>query len=150
MVFPCSRILYLCFESLGLDITSVIFNVFYFKKWQQHTPFWFLFIKESYEQLIPTGYTFGRKSFPNSNKFSPCFWISKLLESDPFDFYIENLLTKFFPTYWLVLTLDPCPWERNKYFILELHPVLVPLPPQKNLRILIEQKKKCRAKSPFI
>lgn len=27
-VFPCSRILYLCLESLGLDIISVIFNRF--------------------------------------------------------------------------------------------------------------------------
>ena len=90
-----------------------------------HPFLWFLSIKESYEQLIPAWYTFDRKSFTNSKRFS--FWIEKLLESDPFDFYIKNILTKFVPTYWLVLTLDPCPWEMNKYFLLELHHVLFTL-----------------------
>ena len=89
----------------------------------------FFSIKESYEQLIPAWYTFHRKSFTNSNKLS--FWISKLLESDSFDLYIENILTKFVTTYWLVLTLDPCPCEMNKYFLLKLHHVLFTLHPNK-------------------
>lgn len=95
-------------------------------------------IKESYEQLVPVRSTFHRKSFTNSNKFS--FWISKLLESDPFDFYIENILTKFVPTYLLVLTLDPCSCEMTKYFLLELHHVLFTLQPTKKreLRILVK------------
>lgn len=129
-VFPCSRILYLCLESLGLDIPSVIVNHVLFSKMVATHPFLrFFSIKESYEQLITAWYTFHRKSFTNSTKIS--FWISKLLQSDPFDFYIENILTKFVPTYWLVLTLDPRPCEMNKYFLLELHHVLFTLQPNK-------------------
>lgn len=56
--------LYLCFESLGLDITSVIFNRFCFQKWRQHAPFcdlflsknhttnWFLYDPPSIEQVL--------------------------------------------------------------------------------------------------
>lgn len=63
MVFPCSRILYRFFESLGLDITSVIFNRF--KKRQQHTLFVISFYQKIIQMvdLIPARYTFNRKSF---------------------------------------------------------------------------------------
>lgn len=65
-VFPCSRILYLCLESLGLDITSVILNRF---KMVATYPFlWFRYIKESCELLILVQYTLNRKSFTNSQK----------------------------------------------------------------------------------
>lgn len=80
-VFPCSRILYPCPESLGLDITSAIFN--HFKNGSNMPLFlsffylWFLSIKESYEQLIPAWYAFDRKSFTDSNNFS--FWFENCL-----------------------------------------------------------------------
>jgi len=123
MVFPCSRILYLFFESLGLDITSVILNHF---KMAATYPFcwWFFSMKESDEWLILVCYTFDWKSFTNSNNLS--FWIWNMFELDPFDFYIEDILTKLFQliVYWLSLTLDPCSWEMIQYFILELHHVL--------------------------
>jgi len=45
-VFTCSRILYRSLESLGLDMTSVIFN--HFKKWQQHT----IFVISFYQRII--------------------------------------------------------------------------------------------------
>jgi hypothetical protein len=118
---------YLCLESLGLDITSVIFR---FQKWRQHAPFCDFFLSKNHTNnwfLHDT--LFHRKSFTNSNKLS--FWISKLLESDSFNLYIENILTKFVTTYWLVLTLDPCPCEMNKYFLLKLHHVLFTLHPNK-------------------
>ena len=69
MVFPCSRILYRFFESLGLDITSVIFNCF--KKHQQHTLFVISFYQKIIQMvdLIPVRYTFNRKSFTNSKRF---------------------------------------------------------------------------------
>lgn len=128
MVFPCSRIFYLCLESLGLDITSVIFNRF--KKWQQHPLFCDFLIERNHTNTrfrhntlliervlpIPTNFLF--------------FFDWNLFESDPFDFDIENILTKFVSTYWLLLTLDPCPWEMNK-FLLELHHVLFTLQPNK-------------------
>lgn len=55
MAFSCSGILYLCFESLGLDITSVIFNRF---KRAATSFLIFLYIEESYERLIRLLYTF--------------------------------------------------------------------------------------------
>lgn len=69
-VFSCSKILYLCLGSLGLDITSVNFNHF---KTTATCPFlWFLSSKESYERRIPARYTFDTKRFTNSNN---CFFL---------------------------------------------------------------------------
>lgn len=65
MAFSCYGIFYLYFESLGLDITSVILNRF---KMAATYPLRFLSIKESYERLIPVWYTFDRNSFINPNK----------------------------------------------------------------------------------
>lgn len=92
-VFPCSKILYLCLESLGLDITSVNFNHF---KMTATCPFlWFLYIKKSYQRLIPAWYTFDKKSFTNSNKFS-LFYL-KLAWIGSFRFLLDqNILTKLF------------------------------------------------------
>lgn len=71
-VFSCSKILYLCLGSLGLDITSVNFNHF---KTTATCPFlWFLSSKESYKRRIPARYTFDTKRFTNSNKFSFFFF----------------------------------------------------------------------------
>lgn len=107
---------FLCFKSLGLDITSAIFNPF--KMAATYLFLWFLSIKESYKRLIPTWYTLYRKSFLNSKKFS--FWIGNL---EPFRFLYRRYTYEVVPIYWLALTLDPCPWEMNQSFLfrLELH-----------------------------
>lgn len=122
-VFPCSRIFYLCLESLGLDITSVIFNRF--KKRQQHTPFcdfflsknhtnnWFLHDTLLIERVLPI-----LKNFP--------FGFLKFLELDPFDFYIKKYTYEVCST--LLIGINPRPLPlRNKYFLLELHHVLFTL-----------------------
>ena len=89
-VFSCSRILYLCLESLGLDITSVIFNRFKmaatyhfcdFFPSNNHINGWFLF---------NTLLIWSKEFYQLKKKL----WIWNLLELDLFDLYIENRLTK--------------------------------------------------------
>ena len=94
--FPCSKILSLCLESLGLDITSVNLNHF---KTTATCPFlWFLSIKKSYARSIPAWYTFDQKSFTNSNKFS-LFYL-KLARIGSFRFLLDRKLTyEVVPTY---------------------------------------------------
>ena len=109
MAFPCSEILYLCFKSLGLDITSMLLNPF--KMAATYLFLWFLSIKEFYGRLIPRDtYTLNRKSLINSNRIS--FWIENLLELDSFDFYIEDIFTKLFN---LLIGINPrsLPQEMN-------------------------------------
>ena len=80
MVFTCSMIFQLFFESLGLGITSGIFNLF---KNGSNIPF-FLSMKESYKQKVNScGYTFDQNSFTNSNHFfEPCSnWILSIFLS---------------------------------------------------------------------
>lgn len=115
---------FLCFKSLGLDITSVILNPL--KMAATYLFLWFLSIKESYKRLIPAWYTLYRKSFINSKKFS--FWIGNL---EPFRFLYRRYIYEVVAIYWLALTLDPCPWEMNQYFLLELHHGLFTLQPNK-------------------
>lgn len=76
-MFPCSGILYLCFKSLGLDITSVLLNPF---KMAATYPFlWFLFLSKNptnswfprdtlwIENVwsIPTGFAFELETYSN-------------------------------------------------------------------------------------
>lgn len=112
---------------MGLDITSVILNPF--KMVATYLFLWFLSIKESYKRLIPTWYTLYRKSFINYKKFS--FWIGNL---KTFRFQYRRYTYEVVPIYWLALTLDPCPWEMNQYFLLELHHGLFTLQPNKKKR----------------
>lgn len=101
-VFPCSGILYLCFKSLGLGITSVLLNPF---KMAATYPFWgFPSIKESSGQLIPARYTLDRSGLINSNKFP--FWIENLLEWDR--------LTSLESIHWIrdLSSFSGC-WERT-------------------------------------
>jgi len=94
-VFPCSGILYLCFESLGLDITSVILNPF---KTAATYPFFDFFLSKNH-----TNSWFPRDSdtlcierFLSIPTNPILFWIGNLLKLDPFNFYIEDILTKLF------------------------------------------------------
>ena len=89
---------------------------------------WFPSIKESYKRLIPTRYTLYRKSFITSKKIKISFWVGNL---ESFRFLYRRYTYEVVPIYWLELTLDPCPWEMNQYFLLELHHGLFPFQPNK-------------------
>lgn len=109
MVFPCSRILilYLCFKSLGLDITSVFLNPF--KMAATYLFLWFPFIKESCGRLIPSGTLCIEKvwSIPCPFELEIC---SKWILS------ISMIYLRSCSIYWLALTLDPCPEKRMNTF----------------------------------
>ena len=113
-VFPCSRILYLCFESLGLDITSVILNPL--KMAATYLFLWFLSVKESYEPKIDSRVIhFWSKDF---YQFQQIFLLDlKLARIGSFRFLYRRYTYEVVPTYWLVLTLDPCPekWINTFY-----------------------------------
>lgn len=54
---------------------------------------------------------------------------------EPFQFPYRRYTYEVVPIYWLALTLDPCPWEMNQYFLLELHHRLFTLqPPPKKIK----------------
>lgn len=92
--------IFLCLESLGLDITSVIFNRFGFNQNGSNIPFVVISFDQKIIWMIDSceiNFWFDRKCFPNSKKFY--FWILDFLELDPFDFYIENILNKVIPIY---------------------------------------------------
>lgn len=111
MVFPCSRILYFCFKSLGLDITSVFLNPF--KMAATYLFLWFPLLSKN-PRLIPSDTLCIEKVWSiNSNKMS--FWIGNLLEVDSFDFYIEDIFTKLFN---LLIGINPrsLPREMNTFF----------------------------------
>lgn len=134
---------FLCFKSLGLDITSVILNPF--KMAATYLFLRFVSIKESYKRLIPMWYTLYRKSFINSKKFSfLLYWKLETLSISISKIYLRSCPNLF------SLTLDPCPWEMNQYFLLELHHGLFTLQPDKKRGVIVEQNKRCRAKSIFI
>ena len=89
-VFPCSRILYLCLESLGLDITSVILNRF------KIAATYILGIS-LYQRIIRMvdscviHFWFDWKSFTNSKNFY--FWIGN------FQFIYQKYTYKVVPIY---------------------------------------------------
>lgn len=129
--FPCSGILYLCFKSLGLDITSVLLNPFKmvatypfcdFFLSKNHTDGWFVRDTLRIEKVlaVPT-------NFLN--------W--KIARIGSFRFLYRRYRRYTYevvPIYELALTLDRCPWEINQYFLLELHHelfTLQPPPPKK-------------------
>ena len=66
-----------------------------------------------------------KKGFFNSTKFYCRFRNVK-----PFQFLYRRYTYEVVPIYWLVLTLDLCPWEMNQYFLLELHHGLFTLQPK--------------------
>lgn len=83
-------------------------------------------------------------------QFQPILLLDlKLARIGYFQFLYRRYTYKVVPTYWLALTLDPCPWEINQYFILELHHVLFTLQPNK-IGVIVEQNKRCRVKNTFI
>lgn len=124
--FPCSGILYFCFKSLGLDITSMILNPF------KMAATYLFFVIYFYQRIIRTVDSrtihFWLKVF---YKFKQIFFLDfKLAWIVSFRLY-RRYTYKVFPTSWLALTLDPCPREMNQYFLLELHHVLFTLQPNK-------------------
>lgn len=125
VVFPCSGILYLCFKSLGLDITSVLLNPF---KMVATYPFCDFFL-ESYRRLIRARYTVDRKRFAVPTIFLN--WKFARIGSFQFLYRYRRYTYEVVPIYWLALTLDRCPWEINPYFLLELHHELFTLQPNK-------------------
>jgi hypothetical protein len=91
MVFPCSRILDRWLESLGLDMTSVIFN--HFKKWQQHT----IFLISFFLSKNHTNGWFPRDTLLIERVLTiPRNFLWNLLELDPFDLYIKIYLRSCF------------------------------------------------------
>ena len=58
----------------------------------------------------------------------------KVSRIGPFKFMYRKYTYEAVPIYWLILTLDSCPWKINQYFLLELHPILyyiISYPPKK-------------------
>lgn len=147
MFFPCSRIFYLCLESLGLDITSVIFTPF---KMAATYPLCDFFLsKESIISLILSRYTWSKEFC----QFQQALFLDlKLARMGSFPFLDWKYTYEVVPTYWLVLTLDSCSRKRNHYFLLELHHGLLTLQTNKtkNEGSSVEQNKWCRAGSNFI
>lgn len=85
MAFPCSGILYLCFESLGLDITSVILNCFkmaatylLFFLLKNHTNGWFPCDTLLIEIVLPIPTNFTLFCFFIWNLFEFAISISKI------------------------------------------------------------------------
>lgn len=100
-VFPCSGILYLCFKSLGLGITSVLLNPF---KMVATYPFFFFLLSKNPTDtrfpllietvwLIPTNFPFKLETC--SNRIPP--------------FLYRRYIHEVAPIYWFGLTLDSCP-----------------------------------------
>ena len=100
-MFPCSEIFY---QSLGLDIPSVLFNLF---KMAATYPFLeFPSIKESCGHLIPAWYTLGRKSLLIPTNF-PFEWETS--SNGILSIFISKLYShEVVPIYWFALTLDFC------------------------------------------
>lgn len=147
MVFPCSGILYLCFKSLGLDITSVLLNPF---KMAATYPFlWFIFLSKNptdswfprdtlwIENVwsIPTGFAFELETYSN--------WILSISISKIYLRSCSNLLIGINPR-----SLPP----RNELILSTRAPSWTIYNPTKNKkrRVRVEQNKRCRAKSTFI
>lgn len=129
-VFTCYRIFYLYRESLGLDITSVIFNRFKMAA-TYHFGDFFLSKNQTNDWFLRDTLVFNQKNLFNSTKpnhiliFETCSnWI--------LFFYIEKYAYEVIPTYWLALTLDSCPRERNQYFIFYSSSTLYLFPLQSN------------------
>jgi len=142
MVFPCSRILYLCFKSLGLDITSVFLNPF--KMAATYLFLWFPFIKESCGRLIPSDTLCIEKVWP----IPKCPFELETCSKWILSISISKIYLRSCSIYWSALTLDPCPEKWILSFLLELHHALHYNPTKRE--VPVEQNKWCRAKSTFI
>lgn len=145
-VFPCSRILYLCFESLGLDITSVILNPL--KMAATYLFLWFLSVKESYKPndwfprdtllierflSIPTNFPFGFETCSN--------WILSISISKIYLRSCSNLLIGTNPR--------SLPREMNQYFLLELHHVLfIYITTQQKMGVLVNRTNDVEPRAP--
>lgn len=130
--FPCYGILYLCFKSLGLDITSVLLNLF---KMVATYPFCDFFLSKNH-----TDGWFVRDTLWIEKVFAvpTIFFNWKFARIGSFRFLYRRYTYEVVPIYWLALTLDRCSWEINKYFLLELHHELFTLQPNKKRRVLVE------------
>ena len=111
------------FESLGLDMTSVILNRF-IKKGQQQTPF-----------FVYDLFSFYTKNHQNAWFTHDRLLIQRILQfSENFLFHCKIAWKDFFfqykktyevvPTYWFALTLDPYSYERNKNFLFSSSSIL--------------------------
>lgn len=145
MVFPCSGILYLCFKSLGLDIASVLLNLFKmvatypfcdFFLSKNHTDGWFARDTLWIERVlaIPTNLCFELKTCSN-----------RILSISISKIYLRscsNLLIGINPR-----SLPP----RNESILSTRAPpwtIYITTQPKKRGSSRIE--KRCRAKSTFI
>ena len=144
MVFSCSGIFYLCFESLGLDITSVIFNRF---KMAATYLLWFLSIEKSDERLIPVRYTFILIEIVLSIpiKFPFLFETLWILSISILKIYLRSCSNLLIGTNPRSLPL------RNESILSARAPsCTIYIQPNKMGGVLVEQNKLCRAKSTFI
>lgn len=113
--------LYLCLESLGLDITSVIFKSF---QNGSNIPF---FVISFYQRIVwmvdsyVIHFTFNliKRVLPIPTKLTFQFY-----RIGSFRFIYLKYTYEVVPIYWSILTLDSCPWEINQYVLLEIHRVL--------------------------
>jgi energy-coupling factor transporter transmembrane protein EcfT len=87
-------ILYLCFKSLGLDITPVLLNPF------KMAATYLFFVISFYQRIVRTVDSrvihFGSKKFSQFQQIFLLNWKLARIGLDLFDFYIEDILTKLF------------------------------------------------------
>ena len=110
--FPCSGILFLCFKSLGLDITSVLLNPS--NKMAATYPFCDFFLSKNHTNGWFPAIHFESKEFYQFQQNFLLNW--KLARIGSFRFLYWWYTYEVVPIYWLALTLDPCPWKLNQYF----------------------------------
>lgn len=136
-VFTCYRILYLYRESLGLDITSVIFNRFKMAA-TYHFGDFFLSKNQTNDWFLRDTLVFNQKNFFNSTKpnliliFETCSnWILFFLYRKICLRSCSNLLIS------TNLRFLPPTKKSIFYFLLELHPVPISITIQQKMRILM-------------
>ena len=119
-VFTCYRILYLCLESLGLDITSVIFNRFKMAA-TYHFGDFFLSKNQTNDWFLRDTLVFNQKNRFNSN------WI--------LFFLYRKICLRSYSNLLIGTNLRFLPPRKKSifFFLLELHPVPISITIQQRI-----------------
>ena len=127
---------------MGLDITSVLLNPF---KMAATYPFCdFFLLKNHTNGWFPRDTLWIEKVLSIPTNF-PFVLNWKLARIWSVRFLYRRYTYEVVPIYWLALTLDPCPHKKTNY-----SSSIMDYFHYNPTRVLVEQNKRCRAKSIFI